>query len=413
MSDLMQRKNYCALPFSHTAIEANGDVKACCLTPPFVTAKGQPFNLNFHSLEDVYASEDYQKFLAAFKNDQRHNYCEQCWFDDDSGTLSNRKKFTNWLQKNIDYSPQTNARDLVFLEIKVGNRCNLMCRICGPHNSSKAANELFQQTGNEEVLLPNIYSDWATMDRAWDSLAQHNLKAIHIMGGEPFIDKTHLRLLNRLIDDGRSSDIILWYNTNGTTDPSDYLETWSRYKSVRISISLDDYGKRFEYQRYPAKWPKVEENIMRLYALEKTHGHEINIDICWSLFNIYYAEEIVDFYERLFASRGRPLQEELSRGLHFYTGSHYCPKSLRPEERQFLSNKLEASKYWKSDKYGPLFDRLYSHVSYDNFNESAELERNMKIKWQDKVRKQSFQESFPEISFFYKDPLRPVVRATP
>ena len=39
------------------------------------------------------------------------------------------------------------------------------------------------------------------------------------------------------------------------------LELWEQFKLVQLDFSIDDIGARFEYQRYPAKWHEVTENL--------------------------------------------------------------------------------------------------------------------------------------------------------
>lgn len=396
----MNRKNYCILPFVHTAIESNGDVKACCLTPPFKTDSGHPFNLNQHHLNDVFESMDYKKFIASFLQDRRDSKCNTCWSSDDAGSISNRVKFTEWFSgSSMAQQNYLLDRKLSFLEIKVGNICNLKCRICGPHNSSLAGREAYAIDGQQEDLDHIEKSKWINLDSIWNDLSHLQLTSIHIMGGEPLLDRTHIKLLEELVTQGKSREISLWYNTNGTLYPTAFFEIWKNFKSVLLSVSIDDIGPRFEYQRFPAKWSKVERNLIELYKLNNpVTQFRVTLDVCWSIFNICYAHEIIAGFESLMRDHDMSLGNDVADSRHFYTGEYFSPKSLSQSQRQFYLESLKAGPYYKDSKYGDLIDCLITDVDFDNYSPEVEVKRLEQIKKKDKYRGQSFSEVFTKLS---------------
>lgn len=392
-------KNFCILPFNHTAIEANGGVKGCCLTPPFQAPDGRPYNLNTHTLKEALESEDYRGFVQSFQKDERHPYCQKCWEEEDAGSISNRIKFNNQFNRRL-LEGDLEHRDLNFLEVKVGNFCNLKCRICGPYNSSKAATEEDEVFSDPTALQYNVQSGWINAPENWDTLAALPIEVIHIMGGEPFIDKTHWPMLEGFVNSGRAKEIDLWYNTNATVFPEKHLPLLSQFKSVSISLSVDDIGKRFEYQRFPAKWEAVRQNLEKYFALERPFKTEI--DICWSLFNLFYVDDIFDFYEAFFAQIGRPTDYNLMHGRHFYSGDFFCPKTLRENQRALILDRLESSRYLRSEKYGPLLSAMITHVNFDLYDPVRERNRVDRIKALDKYRNQDFAKYFPELEGFLR-----------
>jgi hypothetical protein len=53
------------------------------------------------------------------------------------------------------------------------------------------------------------------------------------------------------------------YNTNGTIRASAELQDlWQQFQLVQLDFSIDDVEDRFEYQRYPAKWAQVTDNLI-------------------------------------------------------------------------------------------------------------------------------------------------------
>ena len=53
---------------------------------------------------------------------------------------------------NVDYT-QSTGKELVFIDLKLGNICNLKCRICGSWSLTKwAKEELDYETDNKDLI---------------------------------------------------------------------------------------------------------------------------------------------------------------------------------------------------------------------------------------------------------------------
>jgi sulfatase maturation enzyme AslB (radical SAM superfamily) len=82
---------------------------------------------------------------------------------------------------------------------------------------------------------------------------------VHFNGGEPLLSKTHVEFLQALPN---KDQIYINYNTNATILPDQtLLDLWQQFKLVQIDFSIDDVEQRFEYQRYPANWKQVTNNL--------------------------------------------------------------------------------------------------------------------------------------------------------
>ena len=58
------------------------------------------------------------------------------------------------------------------------------------------------------------------------------------------------------------NDVTISYNTNASILPTNKLiNLWKQFKLVQLSFSIDDIEDRFDYQRYPAKWTEVTNNL--------------------------------------------------------------------------------------------------------------------------------------------------------
>ena len=88
------------------------------------------------------------------------------------------------------------------------------------------------------------------------------VKYFEFTGGEPFMIQEHFDVLRKSVELGYSHEQMIHYNTNGTQFPEKEIkELFPHFKSVHVAIRVEDIEEKFEYQRYPAKWDEVNENI--------------------------------------------------------------------------------------------------------------------------------------------------------
>jgi MoaA/NifB/PqqE/SkfB family radical SAM enzyme len=193
----------------------------------------------------------------------------------------------------------------MFLDLKLGNICNLKCRICGSWSSSTFATEELQWLRHNEDRKNNHHyrmlragawprenpTFWAEIDRVVDQI-----QYIEFTGGEPFMIQEHFDLLQGLVDRGIAGQIEIHYNTNGTQWPEHAEAIWKHFKTVEIAFSIDDVGDRFEYQRTNAVWSEVCANI-ELFRAIRDRNPNIRLQVCTTVnvFNVYYIEEVANW----------------------------------------------------------------------------------------------------------------------
>jgi len=190
---------------------------------------------------------------------------------------------------------------LMFLDLKLGNICNLKCRICGSWSSSQFAAEEIAWTPREEQKQTYAYQmmragAWPRENtQFWQEIDQvlDDIRYIEFTGGEPFMIQEHFDMLQGMVDRGIAHQVEIHYNTNGTHYPEQAPAIWRHFKTVEIAISIDDTGKRFEYQRTNAVWSEVEENIARFHSLRHLCTN-IRLQCCSTVnvFNIRYIDRL-------------------------------------------------------------------------------------------------------------------------
>lgn len=210
-------------------------ISPCCISPTypvkFIDFKKDPY-LN--------------QIRSQWKQGEFPSQCQVCKQAESQGSGSRRLGSNQWYQ---DHGYDNDTVDLIRIDYWTGDTCNLQCAICGPHNSSAWKQELNWPRETKKVVV----------NQFWDQLNLGQLKFIHFNGGEPLLSKEHVKFLQAIPD---KSQVHINYNTNATIRPDNVLlELWSQFQLVQLDFSIDDIEDRFEYQRYPAKWKQVTENL--------------------------------------------------------------------------------------------------------------------------------------------------------
>jgi len=197
-----------------------------------------------------------------------------------------------------------NAKPLMFLDLKLGNICNLKCRICGSWSSSQFAAEEIAWTPREEQKQTYAYQmlragNWPRQnEHFWKQFDQYlsDIRYIEFTGGEPFMIQEHFDMLQNIVDRGVANQVEIHYNTNGTHYPESAPAIWQHFKTVEIAISIDDVAERFEYQRTNAVWIEVLQNVQRFKQLRNRMPNiQLQCCITVNVFNVRYLRHVADW----------------------------------------------------------------------------------------------------------------------
>jgi MoaA/NifB/PqqE/SkfB family radical SAM enzyme len=300
---------FCVLPWVSLETSPVGTVRPCCLAEEEITDDaGNKFDLNTASFAGIQNSAYMQDLRQQFLDAKQPQTCRKCWREERAGRTSKRMHALDRLKHMLPDQPWiADAKPLMFLDLKLGNICNLKCRICGSWSSSTfAAEELDQIKGNEEKKASYHYQmlragAWPRENKLfWNEVDQisDQLRYIEFTGGEPFMIQEHFDMLQGLVDRGIAGQIEIHYNTNGTQYPDQGPEIWRHFKTVEIAFSIDDVEQRFEYQRTNAVWSEVLENINKFRLMRDLHTN-IQLQVCSTVnvFNVYYLEDLANWID--------------------------------------------------------------------------------------------------------------------
>jgi MoaA/NifB/PqqE/SkfB family radical SAM enzyme len=389
----------CILPWISVETSPIGSARPCCLAKdeiPYFDEQGfeHKFNLKTHTLEEIYHSPYMQDLRRDFLNGEKPATCQRCWDEEAAGRVSKRMNSRIRLKEyydNVDWN-NLNPDQLWFIDLKLGNICNLKCRICGSWSSSKWAKEEIDYIpgiDRKTHLAYKFLQDGAWPRESevfWDNLKTllPNIKYFEFTGGEPFLIEQHFELLRYAVEQGYSKNIEIHYNTNGTVFP-EQAELWNKFKHVEIAFSIDNVGARFEYERYGADWQEVQENIAKFTEMR---SNKISTQLCttMNIQNVYYLPELCDWIST------QTFDHVYFNMLH--DPWHMCIGRMTPDAQKLVIDRL--TNYGFTPKYRAEILRILQFIRNGEGSDGQEFLRKMQTT--DTYRKQSFLDTHSEIA---------------
>jgi len=294
---------FCILPWISLEASPIGTVRPCCLADDeILDNNGIKFELSTANFVDIQTSDHMRDLRIKFLAGSRPETCRKCWNEEDAGRKSKRMHTLDRLKHSFKDEPwTTDARPLMFLDLKLGNICNLKCRICGSWSSSQFATEELNFMPRAEQKSSHAYQmlragAWPRENvQFWSQIdtVLTDIRYIEFTGGEPFMIAEHFAMLQGIVDRGIAHQVEIHYNTNGTQYPEKAHEIWRHFKTVEIAFSIDDLEQRFEYQRTNAVWTEVCDNLECFRQL-RTQYSNIQLQCCSTVnvFNVRYIDQL-------------------------------------------------------------------------------------------------------------------------
>jgi MoaA/NifB/PqqE/SkfB family radical SAM enzyme len=296
---------FCVLPWVSLETSPIGTTRPCCLAEDEIKDQdGNKYSLMTTDLNVVHNSEYMRKLRQEFLDGKQPQTCRKCWNEERSGRTSKRMHTINRLEHIVTDTEWTaDAKPLVFIDFKLGNICNLKCRICGSWSSSTFAAEEVKFEGKDNIHYQMLKDGaWPRRNqRFWQDIdnLMDQVRYLEFTGGEPFMIQEHFDLLQRMVDNGIAHNVEIHYNTNGTHYPENAEEIWKHFKTVEVAFSIDDVDERFEYQRANAIWSEVNTNMDRFEQL-RDRNTNIQLQVCSTVnvFNVMYLEGLANWIDQ-------------------------------------------------------------------------------------------------------------------
>lgn len=304
----LPQDKFCVLPWISLEASPIGTVRPCCLAEDeIVDNDGNKFELTKADFIEIRNSDYMKNLRQQFLTGQQPDTCKKCWNEEDSGRTSKRMHTIDRLKHIVgNQSWSEDEKPMMFLDLKLGNICNLKCRICGSWSSSSYATEEMMALPQQDRKKTFAYQmlragSWPRENKQfWQQIDQclSDIRYIEFTGGEPFMIAEHFDMLQGIVDRGIAGQVEIHYNTNGTIVPERAPDIWRHFKTVEVAFSIDDVGPRFEYQRMNANWEEVNKNITAFKTLQSTMPN-LQLQCCSTVnvFNVMYLEELAAWHK--------------------------------------------------------------------------------------------------------------------
>jgi sulfatase maturation enzyme AslB (radical SAM superfamily) len=295
---------------------------------------------------------------------------------------ANNVSFRTGMNEGLTIARQTNLSGPARIDLMFDISCNLACRICGTDSST-----YWQRHLKEHGLWDQPVTTTRKKHKVIEALSQldlSNLRQLVFCGGETLLGQEYWEVAKWLGNNvpNAKQQLTLCFQTNGTQPilPKNF-DIIEKFHLVKLHISVDGVGDRFEYQRWPAKWNQVTDNILNLrntlpgnvmFVIEETIG----------IFNLLYLHELKTWINDNFTTNREGDMVNHTRHLAF---GDFKLQNLTQEYVDIIKTS-EHSKLIPTD-----------------WTENPVAIKNMleEIKKFDKFRNESFEKTFPELARLY------------
>ena len=384
------------LPWISIEASPMGTARPCCLAREDIT----DIDLRTHTIEDAYKSEYMQRMRQQMRAGEKPATCKLCWDEEAAGRTSKRMHSQTRLKElyqQVDWENDT-PDQLWFLDLKLGNICNLKCRICGSWSSSKWAAEELAYMPKDFDKKTHIAYKWLKQGKwveespdFWANLKTllPQIKYFEFTGGEPWMIQEHWELLQYAVETGDSKHIDIHYNTNATQPVGNHTTLWQEFGRVDIAFSVDNVGDRFEYERYGANWQLANEIIDNTHFARSNGAPNITTQLCFTvnIQNVYYLDELLAWADT------KPFDSIYFNMMH--SPDHMSIQRMTPAAKALVLDKLK-SIFWKSEFYQQEIDNIIKFIENGSGSDGAEF--LLKMQRTDGHRKQNFMDTHPEIA---------------
>ncbi len=348
-------KYICPLPWLHLSAHYDGSLRVCC-------NGGEGREILSDSNEPIYLNQlvDTNEYINSptLKNIRKEmmqnitpKMCHTCHATDLSGGESPGKIYSKQFQRPLldlldrtrDDGTLDSTQKPQYVDFTFGNICNLQCRMCAPEFSTSLYKEwnllnLPYDVDGEKRARKN-WKDSEKFQVFLNDITK-NSNILLLQGGEPLVNNQLINILRFLVNKGHAKDIFLKINTNLTKLPKDVVNLLINFKGIAFHISLEAWGDRNDYIRYPSKFNEILTNLKKLIKLKKVIPLYINIVTVFQTMNI---SDIVEMLENLkrFAKDLPPIPRFNYLNWPEYLAAHHMPQPAKENAIKEIVNYLK------------------------------------------------------------------------
>jgi len=265
-----------------------------------LTVNGHIGSIYRDSLHDLWNATEIVQVRAAMARGEKPAACRLCWEREAAGGAS-RRLVNNSIYRQaggrlaIEELPAEGAATGYVLDrkpdwfiLELGNVCNLKCRSCNGLSSSRIAADPIHDSWTRDSqapasgpssglrlqLAPAGTTKWfKDVDAVADMIASgaDGNAILSLMGGEPFLIDSTWNLLSALVDRGIAQRLYVGIATNGQQRSAELEKLAPSFRGFGLTVSIDAYGKLYEYLRHGGTWRNLVDNLRWFRDLPNVH----------------------------------------------------------------------------------------------------------------------------------------------
>ncbi|MBK7843210.1 MAG: radical SAM protein [Bdellovibrionales bacterium] len=377
-------ESFCVLPWIQRFINLGGEHQICCTSEEYGNSIRSSFGriLKVSNTTDPDKVQNASSLMRVRRQMLKGRWpaaCARCKTVEKCGGRS-RRQIENWRfsDRITEIIKSTNKRGRTtilpsYLDLRLGNFCNLVCRMCNPRASRKWSLEWnrVKLTWEKLIFIRWRYKyDWYRREKFkpfLKALLPH-IRNFHVAGGEPLIIPETLELLKELQKTGISSSTEVSFNTNLTVLNQDLLKCLKTFKRVFFYVSVDAYGELNDYIRYPSKWTKIVDRVHEISMWAKDSPFVIQFNVTVQIYNILRLDELIDWIQSLDLPGVGNVPNLTILNNPSYYDIRNLPTNLKHEVTQTIEKRrvdwLSAAPSYARDGFAATLDSIIEHLKF-------------------------------------------------
>ncbi len=373
------RSSFCILPWMHLYACEEGILRPCCIARVESQVMNRDESGRPHviydpdRIDEAWNSEFMRKVRRQMLSGVEPPVCHLCYRDERLGIDSHRLVMNHRFDHLVDEALARTGEDgsspaelIRSVDLRLGNLCNLRCRMCSPMFSKVLIAEwaeMRSQPADEGRLGELSRLDWFDRPEVWEMLERHvpRMERLHFAGGEPLISRRMVEFLERIVAAGAAGRIDLSYNTNLTVLQPRIVDLWRRFRSVEAIVSLDGFGEVNSLIRAPSRWDVLERNI-RWIDSEPDLVIEPGMNVTVQVLNVFRLHELIGWVATELERFEPPHLSILTYPRHF--GIQILPRELKERAAARLHDFVrEFEGRWPRRWAGEKLEQLLGSIS--------------------------------------------------
>jgi organic radical activating enzyme len=300
-----KNRNICALPFFECHDHSNGGITLCGRSMNHPIVEENTFDNSIEAWKYGEKINDIRKKIVL---GEKIDHCRGCHVYEEKNIRDQRWNYSfNWLAKlkilNIEDLKKKSTP--LHYDIRLKNKCNLMCRMCDAKYSHLIEKENKKITDSKFKKL-FVYENKNKFNGSLQNIDVENLSSmssVYITGGEPTINNDLYSFLQRCINI-KKTNFELNIQTNAARTNLKLLNLLKHFTCITMNCSIDGVGKVNEYQRWRIKNQEQEKNIYKF----QQQGHKIHLIHVITIYNISTIGKTLKYFDESFPFASIQLQ---------------------------------------------------------------------------------------------------------